>query len=133
MKKWIGFLVLLPVLLINISCLNRHFIQGRSELVSVADTMLNDSAIFVGYVHWVDWPVNLSFPGPSEIWVENTTLSTVGDPSGYYFIKIIPGTYTIKCQSEGNEWVQLVDEMKNIVITRDRKIRIDFYIGYTIE
>jgi hypothetical protein len=133
MYKRFGFILFLTALLINVSCLNRHFINGRSELVSITDTTLNDSSIFMGSVRWVDWPINYTFQGPFEVWIENTHLKTTSDSSGYYFIKTIPGTYTIKCQSEGNEWAQLIEEMQNLEIMKNKKIRINFYIGYTVE
>jgi hypothetical protein len=48
-------LIILILVVLNNGCLNRHFIDGRSELVSVSDTALNDSSIFIGYVHQIDW------------------------------------------------------------------------------
>ena len=133
MQKKINCLLILVAFLLNVSCLNRHFIEGRSELVSITDTTLNDYSIFEGHVHRVDWMFNYPFPGPFEIWFENTTYSTTSDSTGYYFIKIMPGTYSIKCQSEGNEWERLIEESRNVEIMRNKKIQIDFYIGYTIE
>ena len=119
--------------LIGSSCLNRHFTVGRHDLVSISDTLINDSAIFVGFAHWVDWPTGYRFQGPFVIKLENTSLSTKSDSLGYYFIKTLPGKYTITGQSEGNEWSQLIEEIKNIDIQKNKKIRIDFFIGYATE
>jgi hypothetical protein len=131
--KLFGYILFFSALLANGSCLNRQFINGKSELVSVADTMLNDSAIFVGYAHWIDLPVNYTFQGPFEIWIDNETKKSASDSVGYYFIKTFPGTYTIKCQSIGNEWSQLIEEMANIKIEKNKKIRIDFSFGTSVE
>ena len=133
MTKRIGFILILSALLVNVSCLNRKFVEGKSELVSIADTLLNDSAIFVGYAHWIDWPINIKFQGPFEIWVDNATQRATSDSVGYYFIKTLPGTYTIKCQSSGNEWSQLIEERANIKLEKNKKIRIDFSIGTSVE
>jgi hypothetical protein len=131
--KIFGYIFIVSALLANSSCLNRQFIEGKSELVSVADTMLTDSAIFVGYAHWLDSPVNYKFQGPFEIWIDNGTKRSTSDSAGYYSIKTIPGTYTIKCQSIGNEWPQLIVGRANIIIEKNSKIRIDFYIGTSVE
>ena len=122
---------LIVTLIGSVSCLNRQFVDGRYELVSVSDTTLNDSSIFVGYIHQIDFPYH--FPNDYEIWIENTDYSTISDSIGYYFIKTMPGVYSIKCQQKGNLWERLIVETKDIEIAINKKICIDFYIGYTIE
>lgn len=108
--------------------------QRKTELVSISDSTLNDSSIFVGHVYRVDWTGNYPYDAtPFEIWIENTKYSTTTDSTGYYFVKVMPGTYSIKCQSKYNEWEQLIEEKRNVKIDKNKKIQIDFYIGYTIE
>jgi hypothetical protein len=122
---------LITLLIGSVSCLNRKFVDGRYELLSVSDTTLNDSSIFVGYIHQIDFPY--PFPNDYEIWIENTDYSTISDSIGYYSIKTMPGVYSIKCQQKGNSWERLIVKIKDIEIAKNQKIRIDFYIGYTIE
>jgi len=117
---------------LSYSCLDSQFVDGRAELISISDTTLNDSSIFVGYVHQIDWngPYSSDF---FRIWIENTTYETSTGTNGYYFVKTFPGNYTIKCQSSSESWDKLVEEMKGIEIAKNKKIRIDFYIGYATE
>lgn len=132
MKNKLSLFLILTLIALNYSCLDRHFVDGRAELISISDTTLNDSSIFVGYVHQIDW----NGPYPSDffrIWIENTSYETSTDTIGYYFLKTLPGKSTIKCQSNSESWDKLVEEMKDIEIAKNKKIRIDFYIGYAIE
>jgi len=133
-QKKLSYILILVTLLLSWSCLDRQFIKGRAELISISDSILNDSSIFVGHVQQVDWTGNYPYDAiPFEIWIENTKYSTTTDSTGYYYIKTIPGTYSIRCQTKSNEWAQLVEEKKNVKIDRNKKIQIDYYIGYTIE
>jgi len=109
-------------------------VEGRAEFVSVSDTILNDSSLIVGYVRNVDWKDG--YPNDFqkyEIWVEGTNISSITDSLGFYSIKTKPGTYSIKCQSRSNTWEQLIEELRDIELTKNTKMQIDFYIGYTIE
>lgn len=130
MRNKFCYILVIVTFLANVSCLNRQFIEGRAELVSISDTILNDSSIFVGHITLID-RVNLYIP--TEIWIENTNYKTTVDSAGYYALKTLPGTYTIKCQTKWNTWNQLIEEKKNVEITKNKKIKIDFYLGYTIE
>jgi hypothetical protein len=132
MTKRISYLLIVSVFLLNCSCVNRHFIDGRSELISISDTSLNDSALFFGNITRVDWTLNYPFPGPFEIWIEDTEYRMISD-TGYYLFKVTPGTYSIKCQGQGNPWSSLIEELRNVKIDKNKKIQIDFDIGYTIE
>ena len=114
--------------------MNRHFIEGRAEIVSSSDTVLNDSSLIFGHLYHVDWYGDEYYlENEFEIWIENSELKTTNDTTGFYSIKLIPGTYTIKCQSSGNTWERLIAEAKNITISKNTQTEIDFYIGYTIE
>ncbi len=125
------FLVL-AVITLNYSCLDRQFVDGRAELISISDTALNDSSVFLGYIHQIDWDE----PYPSDyfkIWVENTPFETTASTNGYYFLKVFPGKYTLNCQTASGSWDRLIEEVKDIEVAKNKKYRIDFYIGYTIE
>jgi hypothetical protein len=132
LTKRIGYLLILTMLLLNCSCVNRHFIDGRSELISVSDASLNDSSLFFGNITRVDWTLNYPFPEPFEVWIEDTEYRMTSD-TGSYSLKVNPGTYSIKCQGQGNSWSNLIEEMKDVKIEKNQKIQIDFYIGYAIE
>ena len=60
-------------------------------------------------------------------------LKVTPDLTGYYSIKTIPGTYTIKCQRDFNDWSQLIEEVKNVEINKNEIIHINFYLGYVDE
>lgn len=124
--------ILLSILLIFGSCLNRQFIDGYAEIVSISDSTLNDFSIFFGYARQVDfsglYPVR-----PYEIWIENTPIKVDTDSIGYFSIKTVPGTYSLKCQTKSNNWEQLIEELKSIEIKKNQKIEVNFFIGYTIE
>jgi len=133
-QKRLSYILFLVMLLINGSCLDRQFIKGRAELISTSDSALHDSSLFVGHVQQVDWTGDFPYNAiPFNIWIENTKYSTTTDSTGYYALKTMPGTYTIKCQTKSNEWVQLIEEKRAVKIDKNKKIQIDFYIGYTIE
>ena len=132
--KRLSYILILVTLLLNGSCLDRQFVKGRAELISISDSTLNDSSIFVGQVQQVDWTGNYQYyANQFEIWIEDTKYRTTTDSTGYYTIKTIPGTYSVRCQIRSNEWDLLIEEKKNVKIDKNKKIQIDFYVGYTIE
>jgi hypothetical protein len=133
-QKRLSYILVLVTLLLIGSCLDRQFIKGKAELISISDSTLNDSSIFVGHVQQVDWTGNYPYDTiPFEIWIENTKYRTTTDSTGYYYIKTLPGTYSVRCQTKSNKWVQLIEEKRNVKIDKNKKIRIDFDIGYTVE
>ena len=84
-QKKLSYILILVTLLLSWSCLDRQFIKGRAELISISDSILNDSSIFVGHVQQVDWTGNYPYDAiPFEIWIENTKYSTTTDSTGYY-------------------------------------------------
>jgi len=128
----LSILIILIILISNSSCLKRKFVYGKSELISVSDTLLNDSSVFVGYI----FPINSTTKYPAghcEVWINSTLNMETNDSAGYYQLKTLPGTYSISCQAKGNEWGELIEETENVKIEKNKKIRIDFYLGYTIE
>jgi len=121
------------ILIVNVSCLKRQFIEGRAEFISTTDTILNDSSLIYGHIYRLNLEGDYHYlENEFEIWLENTDLRTTNDINGYYSIKTKPGTYTIKCQSASNTWERLIEEMK-VDLNKNTKTQIDFYIGYTIE
>lgn len=134
LPKEVSLILILAALVLNSSCLNRQFIKGKTELVSISDSTLNDSSIFVGHVQQLDFIGNYPYDAiPFEVWIENTNYRTMTDSTGYYYLKTKPGTYTLMCQTKSNEWDKLIEEKRNVNIDKNTKIQIDFYIGYTIE
>lgn len=116
------------------SCMNRQFIKGQAEIISVSDSTLNDSSVFVGYVyeHPDHWP-NKQPIRDAQIWLNNQNIKASTNLKGYYYLKTVPGNYTVKCQRVSNRWPQLVVEVKNLKINKNEKVQIDFHLGYTIE
>jgi len=132
MLKLLGYTLLFVI--VSGGCLNRQFVEGRTEFLGISDTAINDSSIFEGHVYRIDYigdyPYDLA---PFKIWIENFDLETETDSNGYYLIKTVPGIYTIKCQDGLESWGQLIEERSHVEIGMNKKARIDFYIGYTIE
>jgi hypothetical protein len=132
MKKLRNLLPLITLLTLN-SCLDRHFVEGRAELISTTDSSLNDSSLVYGYIYRIDWATYNYSGHEFEVWQENSDLKTTNNTLGFYSLMTSPGTHTIKCQEVNNEWEKLIVEMKNISLVKNKKTQIDFYIGYTIE
>ena len=133
MGKRQAYSLILVTLLAGVSCLNRQFVKGRAELLSVTDSLLNDSCLLEGHVTYFE---NTAPLPPLKDWFEvwlNTGVRTTTDSTGYYSIKTLPGTYTIRCQTRGNVYEPLIEEISNIKIEKNQKVSIDFYIGYSIE
>ena len=132
MLKSLGHILLLVI--VCTGCLNRQFVEGRTEFLGISDTAINDSSIFEGYVYRIDYIGDYPYDAaPFKIWIENSDLDTETDSIGYYLIKTVPGTYTIKCQDYSESWGRLIEGMSNVDIGKNEKARIYFYIGYTIE
>ena len=84
-------------------------------------------------MHRVDWSGKETyFENEFEIWIENSNIKVTNDTAGFYSIKTKPGNFTIKCQSASNEWERLVEKIM-VELPKNKKVEIDFYIGYTIE
>jgi hypothetical protein len=113
--------------------MHRQFVEGKAEIVSKTDSTLNDSSIFVGNIYQLHDGNSLLPFASAQIWTENSNLSTSSNTSGYYYIKTVPGIYTIKCQKNENHWPLLIEDVTNVRINKNEKIHINFYLGYTIE
>ena len=132
MLKYLCYIFLLVI--ICAGCLNRPYVDGRTDFIGISDTTIHDSSIFEGHVYRIDYVGNYPHEAmPFEIWIENSDYNTQTDSMGYYLIKTIPGTYTIKCQDGSESWSQLIEGVSDISIGKNEKAKIDFYIGYAFE
>jgi hypothetical protein len=75
--------------------MKKQFIKGQVEIISVSDSTLNDSSIFVGYVyeHPDHWP-NKQPIQDAQIWLNDQNLQASTNLNGYYYLKTVPGIYT---------------------------------------
>jgi len=133
-KKYIFYTIIVAIVFLNSSCLSISYQKGKAILVSTTDSTLNGSSIITGHVFHID-EVNYSLLNQiqGEIWLENARYRTTTDSTGNYTLKISPGIYTVKCQRMGNEWNLLVEEKRDIVVAANKKVHLDFYIGYRVE
>ena len=133
-RKLLSKLFIVALIVLDSACLNRQFIEGRVELISISDTTLNDSSVILGHVYPLDWSDNYPYKDNEfEIWLEDSNIKTTTDTNGYYSLITEPGLFAIKCQRVSNDWERLIEEMKDIEVPKNKKYILDFYIGYTIE
>jgi len=133
-KKYLVYIIIGVAGFLNSSCLDIHYFRGKTILISMTDTTLNGASIIKGHVHHID-NLNYSLYNQiqGEIWMENARYRTTTDSTGNYTLKISPGTYTVKCQRMGNEWNLLIEEKRDIVVPANKKVQLDFYLGYRVE
>lgn len=128
------FLILAILLLFTSSCLKRHFVEGRVEFIAVSDSTLNDSSLVFGRFYHIDGPAyDEHIVDRYVAWAENTGIPSKSDSSGYYYLMLNPGNYSFKGQSYGNTYPELVEEINNVIVKKNTKTQIDFYIGYSVE
>jgi len=134
-KKYIFYTIIVAIVFLNSSCLSISYQKGKAILVSTTDSTLNGSSIITGHVYHVEFLVNYPFYAlfPDEIWMENARYQANVDSLGNYTLKVSPGTYTVKCQAKGNKWDLLVEEKRDIVVAANKKVKLDFYLGYRAE
>ncbi len=132
MKKLSIIILFLGSLMASCDFLNMsnfYMQDGKAEIVSVSDSLLNDSSLFVGYIYDLDYS-SPDYPAQAaRVWIESTSLSTTPDSTGHYSIKTLPGTYTVKCERDFNKWPELIEEVKNVAIKKNQSIHINFYLG----
>jgi hypothetical protein len=115
---------------IVMSCLHREFIAGRVELGSTSDLVMGDSVVLYGKVF------SRSNNQPLEnanVKVKSSGTQTTSDPNGKYSLKLLSGDYVLSCQENNNPWSQLILESGLISGAKNRRIEVNFYLGYTIE
>lgn len=116
---------------LTVACLNRQFFPGKATLISVSDSVMQGSSVVVGRVYRNE--ENPTPSGDAEVWIENSSpLKVSTNSNGFYKLNIPAGNYTIKCQGIDNPWNQLVTSYP-IEIKDNKKIVLDFYLGYTVE
>jgi hypothetical protein len=132
--KHLACLITGTLMLLNYSCLSIHYQEGKTILGATTDTILNGSSIITGHVYHIDFLPDYPYASfPDEIWMENAQYRTTVDSLGNYTLRVSPGTYTVKCQEKGNQWVQLVEEKRDLILSANKKVQLDFYIGYRVE
>ncbi|WPR77552.1 hypothetical protein [Algoriphagus sp. NG3] len=126
--------LMLSSLLLAMSCVDREFVEGRAEIVSITDAPLNDSIEIFGNVYRINSLDNHTYlDNEFEVRMKNSDLASKTDTSGFYSLKTTAGAYSLSCQRAGNYWERLMVEINTGEIPRNRKAQIDFYVGYTIE
>ena len=133
-KKQLVYILIGVAGFLNSSCLDIHYYKGKTILGSITDTTLNGSSIITGRVYHIE-DANYMFYKlfSDEILMENARYRTNTDSIGNYKLLVSPGTYTLKCQEKGNKWDQLVEEKRNVIIAANKKVQLDFYLGYRVE
>jgi len=116
-------LIIFFLIIIFVSCLDVRIYPGKALIVNRSfDISLQDSAMICGYV--LDAAEKTPLWNSSKILVENTEISTFCDSTGYFFIKLLPGTYTIIC------FDPLVTDdtlkLKSLKILSNEKVEIKF-------
>ncbi len=132
--KNLGYLLIFFSLVVNSSCLNRQFVDEKAEFVSISDASPNDSIEIFGYVNRVGSKGNHAhYENEFVVWLENSGLNAMTDTSCFYSIKTTCGTYLMKCQSSSNKYERLIVEFDTGEILNNKKMQVNFYVGYTIE
>ncbi len=123
-------LIIIAIVFLNCSCNDRSIIEGKSELVSVTDTALNDSVIIEGSVWTINGVGDYPYESlPFEVWIDNSTIQASHDSTRNYIINTLPGTYSIKCQIVGNKYERLIEGINKLKIMKNQKVTINFYLG----
>ncbi len=130
LRIFLLFSVLSVSVLFN-NCRKVHFYEGRSVIINrTFDQSLNDSALIFGNVFSaVD---NTTPEINARIWCDKIPQETLSDFEGYYQLKLPVGTYDINClgkHSNSNE----VEILKELVLTANEKVMINFYQEITVE
>jgi hypothetical protein len=125
-------LIIIAIMFLKCTHNDRNIVDGKSELVSVTDTLLNDSVLIEGSVWIVNFVADYPYENcPYEVWIDNSTIQASTDSTRNYIIKTIPGTYSIKCQVVGNKNARFIEGINNLKVMKNQKVRINFYLGVT--
>ncbi|MCL2412808.1 MAG: hypothetical protein FWC98_01570, partial [Bacteroidales bacterium] len=77
------------------SCREVQIFPGRIEIVERSfDPLLQDSAMVQGYV--LDALMEYPFWNPQVVFIAETGATALSDSTGFYFMKLLPGTYTVE-------------------------------------
>lgn len=133
-KKQMAYIIIGVAGFLTCSCLDIHYYKGKNVLGSMTDAILNGYSIITGHVYHIE-DANYTFYTlfPDEMWMENARDSITTDSIGNYKLIVSPGTYTLKSRKKGNIWDLLVEENKDVIIAANKKVQLDFYLGYRVE
>lgn len=115
------------------SCLSIHVTHGKAEIVNRSfDCSLQDSAMICGYV----LDAYGTHPVYSSVFIENTGNSVFSDSTGYFSVKLLPGTYTVICDpvhpADTRGYTQ-TQKLENLTILPNEKIEVKFLITSVVE
>lgn len=119
------FAIIICALTLFTSCRCVQIFPERIEIVERSfDYSFQDSAMIYGYVldafmgepHWK----------PQVILITETETTTLTDSTGYYFMKLLPGTYTIEVFCS---FVTAGDTLRleNLNLLPNEKVKINFF------
>jgi len=127
----LNFLVICVLLLTITACREIHVYEGKATIVSRSiDATLKDSALIYGTIYSAE---NENLPlENANIWIDGTSIKTTSNNTGYFSIKLLPNTYTIKYlgQYSGTD---MTGELANIVVLPNEKIEVRFLQKVVVE
>jgi hypothetical protein len=124
------YLMIFGIISIFTACFwQRQYVHGKTELVGIYDTLINDSCIIEGNIYSIDSLAHFSYmQGDFIIYLKYTPYRTENDTLGHYYFKIPPGTYSVQCIGSNSDIVR--EEINHIKISPNQKAKINFYIGF---
>ena len=128
LKLLTTLLLLLPLCVVLLSACNEvQYIDSETKIVGrYTDTTLNDSSLIYGIVI-MNGTINMPYSN-AEIWIEETDDNTASDIQGKFSLRVLPGTYTVKCLAPYNE-DRFLMTLKDISLLPNEKIEIHFFHG----
>lgn len=109
------------------ACNEVHYIDSEAKIIGrYTDAALNDSSLIYGIVI-MKGTINMPYSN-AEIWIEETDDNTASDIQGKFSLRVLPGTYTVKCLAPYNE-DRFLMTLKDISLSPNEKIEIHFFHG----
>jgi hypothetical protein len=125
------FLVFCMFLLGTTACRKTKTYEGKAIIVSRSiDTTLKDSALIYGTVCSAD-NENLRLVN-AAIWIDGTNIKTTSNDTGFFNIKFLPNTYTIKYLGQYYS-ADMTGELANIAVLPNEKIEVKFLQKVVVE
>ena len=127
----LNFLAFCMFLLGTTACRKTQIYEGKAIIVSRSiDTTLKDSALIYGTVCSAD-NENLRLVN-AAIWIGGTSIKTTSNDTGFFSIKFLPNTYTIKYLGQYYS-TDMTGELANIVVLPNEKIEVKFLQKVVVE
>lgn len=124
-------ILLIILLVMVVSCHKVHTYPSKAIIVNRSiDTTLRDSSLIFGYVYSAGDEKTPEMY--ANIWIEGTKIKTNSDKSGFFSMKLLSGTYTIKCLGEFSNEDEII-ELKNLSVLPNERIEVKFLQGIIIE